>query len=323
MSAPKSTRLTIGSRGSDLALWQANRVKELLGNHFPKLIVEILPIKTKGDKILDSPLSKIGGKGIFTREIDEALLEGRIDLSVHSLKDLPTLTPDGITIGAVTEREDIRDVFISHPRRGYRSLDDLPKKAKIATGSLRRKCQLLHYRPDVEIVDVRGNVPTRLQKLDLSNWDGMILAMAGLTRLGLTDRITQVVSTDILLPAVGQGALAIEVRADDERTLELLSPLSHEATTIATSAERVLLKYLEGGCQVPIGAYARTENGTFRMDALIGSLDGNSIIRGSIHGGVNQADKLAATLAETLLQGGGEKILRVIRPLSPSEVPAV
>lgn len=323
MREAEPAKLIIGSRGSELALWQSNWVKRELEKRFPKLSVEIVVIKTKGDKITDSPLSKIGGKGIFTREIDEALLDGRIDLSVHSLKDLPTQIPENLTIGAVTEREDVHDVFISHPKKNYKSLDELPRGAKIATGSLRRKSQLLHHRRDFKIVDIRGNVLTRLQKLDGSDWDGMVLARAGLMRLNLTDHITEIIPIDVLLPAVGQGALAIEVRADDHEVMKLVKAVNDEATELATSAERTLLKHLEGGCQVPIGAYARIENGELKMDALIGSIDGKTLIRSTIHGDPTRATDIATTLAEILLQGGGEKILREIRPSTLTEVPAV
>lgn len=319
----KTNKLRLGSRGSELALWQSNWVKQELQKLFPDLEVEIVVIKTQGDKILDSPLSRIGGKGVFTREIDEALLDRSIDLSVHSLKDLPTLIPDGLTIAAVTEREDVHDVFISHPKKNHRNLDALPIGAKLATGSLRRRCQLHHYRPDLEVVQIRGNVPTRFQKLDTSDWDGMILAKAGLTRLNLEDRITEVLPLDLFLPAVGQGALAIEVRSDHGDVLEVVRTLNHEATAIATSAERALLKHLEGGCQTPIGAYARIENGMLKIDALIGSVDGKHVVRSSIHGEPSQAIQLATTLAETLLKGGGERILKDIRQQPSGEVPVV
>jgi hydroxymethylbilane synthase len=321
MDSAVGRTIVIGSRGSELALWQANAVKTQLQEIYPDLAVEILIIKTKGDKIIDSSFSKIGSKGIFTREIENALLDGRIDLAVHSLKDLPTQLPDGLAIAAILEREDVRDVFVSHPQKNHRGLQELPKGAKIATGSLRRKCQLLHYRPDFEIVDIRGNVPTRLQKLDASQWDGMVLAKAGLARLNLLDRIAETVTTDIILPAVGQGAMAIEARVNDRRFLELAAQLHHEPTAIATSAERNLLSHLEGGCQVPIGAYARIERGEFTMDAFIGSLDGKKIIRSAIHGAPSGAEKLSATLAKTLLLSGGGKILKEIRPLALSEIP--
>jgi hydroxymethylbilane synthase len=314
-------RVVIGSRGSELALWQANWVKSQLEHVLPKPNVEVLVIATKGDKILDSSLSRIGGKGVFTREIDEALLDERIDISVHSLKDLPTEIPHGVEVGAVTEREDIHDVFISHPHKGYKSLEELPRGARIATGSLRRKCQLLHHRPDLEIVEIRGNVPTRLQKLDASNWDGMILAKAGLVRLNLTERITEIIPTEVILPAVGQGALGIEIRSEDQETKEIVSAINHEPTAESTQAERTLLRYVEGGCQVPLGAYARIENGVFMMEALIGSLDGKKVVRSTIHGDPSEADRLATALAKTLLRGGGDKILREIRVGALREVP--
>jgi hydroxymethylbilane synthase len=316
------TKVVIGSRGSELALWQSNRLKASLEEQFPGLEVEILVIKTKGDKILDSSLPHTGTKGIFTREIDEALLERTIDISVHSLKDLPTEIPEGLTLGAIMEREDVHDVFISHPQKAYKSLDELQRGAKVATGSLRRKCQLLHHRPDLEIIDIRGNVPTRLQKLATSPWDGLILAKAGLTRLNLIDRITETIPTDIILPAVGQGAIAVEVRAGDQVVTSLVATVNHEPTVIATRAERILLASLEGGCQVPIGAYARIKDGAFVMDAVIGSLDGKKVIRSTIHGDPLQADTLANTLARTLLQSGGDRILKDIRTEAPTEVPA-
>jgi hydroxymethylbilane synthase len=317
------TDVVIGSRGSELALWQSNLVKSQLQKLFPELRVEILILKTKGNKIPDSFVPRIGAKGIFTREIDEALLEGRIDISVHSLKDLPTKIPEGLKVGAILEREDVHDVFISHPQKLHRSLDELPRGARVATGSLRRKCQLLYYRPDLEIVDIRGNVPTRLQKLDTSSWDGLILAKAGLARLNMTDRITETIPTDILLPAVGQGAIAVEVRSSDQKVMSLVATVNHEPTATATQAERILLESLKGGCQVPIGAYARTMNGAFVMDALIGSLDGKKVIRSTIHGDPSQADSLAKTLAHALLRSGGDRILKEIRTETPIEIPTV
>ena len=312
--------LVIGSRGSQLALWQAKWIAARLAERGQETRIEI--IKTTGDKITDVPLAKVGTKGLFTKEIEEALLDGRIDLAVHSLKDLPTEIPLGLTIGAIMEREDVHDVFISHSQKAHKSLDELPHGAMIATGSLRRKCQLLHHRPDLQIIDIRGNVPTRLQKLAASSWDGVILAKAGLTRLNLTDWITETIPTDIILPAVGQGAIAIEVRAGDQTFRSLVATVNHEPTAIATRAERTLLASLEGGCQVPIGAYARIKDGAFVMDALIGSLDGKKVIRSTIHGDPSQAETLANTLARTLLQSGGDRILKDIRTEAPAEVPA-
>ncbi|MBI4546381.1 MAG: hydroxymethylbilane synthase [Ignavibacteriae bacterium] len=315
--------ITIGSRGSRLALWQAGWVKSELEKKSPNLRIEIVIIKTTGDKILDSPLSKIGDKGLFTKEIEHALLEHHIDLAVHSLKDMPTQLPDGLTIGAVTRREDVRDIFISHPKKGYKHFEELPHGATIATGSLRRKCQLLNWRPDLTIVDLRGNLETRLVKLNASDWDGMILSRVGLLRLGLQDRITEVLPIEKILPAVGQGALAIEVRADDNEMLDCLSTIASEATTIATKGERAFLRRLEGGCQVPIGTYGRIEKNEFSLDAMLGSLDGKKIVRGKIHGKPEDAEELGKQLAETLLNSGGKVILEQIRNTSSVEVPIV
>jgi hydroxymethylbilane synthase len=302
-------RLAMGTRGSALALWQTHHIQSKLTSLFPGLKVEIVTIKTLGDKILDSPLSRIGDKGLFTKELEHHLLGGSIDLAVHSLKDVPTSVPAGLTVGAVTEREDVRDVFIANPAKPWKSIDELPDGATIATGSLRRTCQLLHARPDFRIVDIRGNLNTRLEKLEASDWDGMILAKAGVKRLGLESNMTQVLSFDVMLPAVGQGALAVEVRADDTGTLELIRPLHHLATAAATRGERALLRRLEGGCQVPIGTYGRIEDGLFRMDALIGSLDGRRVVRGSIAGAPENSEALGVELAEDLLARGGKEIL--------------
>lgn len=306
-------RVVIGTRGSELALWQTNFIKSQLTSLFPSLAIEILIIKTLGDKILDSPLSKIGDKGLFIKEIEKALLDGRIDLAVHSLKDVPTHLADGLTLGAVSKREDVRDVFIAHPQKAHKSIKDLPLGARIATGSLRRKCQLLQSRPDLQIIDIRGNLSTRLNKLDQSDWDGMILAKAGVTRLEQQGRITEIMPIESMLPAVGQGALAIQARNDDEGVLELVKPLHDEQTARAVYGERALLRYLEGGCQIPIGTYGRIENGKYRLDALIGSLDGKRVVRGHIIGRPSQAEKLGLQLAQQLLEGGGKLILDEIR----------
>jgi len=306
-------KLVIGSRGSELALWQANSIKAEFENRHPGLQIEIVVIKTTGDKILDSPLSKIGDKGLFTREIERALLEERIDAAVHSLKDLPTELTDGLTIGAITKREDVRDVFISHPGKSYRKVDDILPGGTIATGSLRRKCQLLRWRPGIKVVDLRGNLNTRFTKLDESDWDGMILARAGVVRLGLQNRITEILSTEQILPAVGQGALAVEIRSGDASTHKLVQGLASEAATISTKGERALLRFLEGGCQVPIGAYGRIEHNEFHLDAMIGSLDGKKIVRGKIHGDPEQSEELGKQLAQTLYDSGGKEILDGIR----------
>ncbi len=318
-----ANRVVIGSRGSELALWQANWVQRELHKRFPALEIPVEIIKTKGDKILDSPLSKIGDKGLFTREIEAALLAKEIDLAVHSLKDLPTELPDGLTIGAICEREDVRDVFIPHPNNSVKKLFDQPKGAKIATGSLRRKCQLLRLRPDLEIIDIRGNLNTRMKKLEESDWAGMMLARAGVIRLGWQDRIGETVDAEKILPAVGQGALGIEIRVGDERIAELVKTLHHYFTAQAALAERALLRKLEGGCQVPIGTFARIEkeNGEsmLKLDAMVGSLDGKTVVRGKMHGAPSTAERIGEQLAETLLKGGADRILESIRAITPEE----
>ncbi|MBI3194648.1 MAG: hydroxymethylbilane synthase [Ignavibacteriae bacterium] len=308
-------KLMLGSRGSQLALWQTEWVKSELEKKFPKLSIEIQIIKTTGDKILDSPLSKIGDKGLFTREIEQAMLEKKIDAAVHSLKDLPTQLPEGLCIGAVSKREDVRDVFIANKEKCYKHFEDLPQNAIVATSSLRRKSQLLAWRPDLQIVDIRGNLNTRLAKLDESDWDGMLLARAGVVRLGFNERITEELPLEKMLPAVGQGALAIEIRQNDKQVTEIIESLNSQPTFISTSGERALLRSLEGGCQIPIGAYGRIEDNIFYLDALIGSLDGKKIVRGKIHGNPDDSEKLGEQLAKTLYDGGGREILESIRSL--------
>lgn len=305
--------IRIGSRGSALALWQAHWVRDRLHEAFPSSSVEIVIIKTTGDRILDAPLSRIGDKGLFTREIERALLDGAIDLAVHSLKDLPTQLPEGLALGAVTEREDVRDVFLPRPDATVRTLAGQPAGAVIATGSLRRTSQLLHRRPDLTVVDLRGNLNTRYQKLTGSTWGGMILARAGVVRLGWADRIGETLDPTTMLPAVGQGALGIEIRAGDTRVREVIRCLHHEPTARATTAERALLRALEGGCQVPIGTYARIENGALVMDALVGSLDGTQVVRGSRQAAPADADALGRALADELLTRGARAILEAIR----------
>ncbi|MBI4427928.1 MAG: hydroxymethylbilane synthase [Ignavibacteriales bacterium] len=309
----KRTTLTIGTRGSELAQWQTAWIAQQLHRLFPEIPLGTVVIRTTGDKILDSPLSKIGDKGVFTKEIERALLDGTIDFAVHSLKDLPTAVPPGLAIAAVTEREDVRDVFIAHPIRKYPSLKEVPQGGSIATGSLRRKCQLLHHRPDLQIADLRGSLRTRKEKLENSHWDGIVLAKAGVTRLGWTGMISEIFEPDFMLPAVGQGALAVEIREDDEELRTLLKPMNHLPTFVATSGERALLRRLEGGCQIPIGTYGRIENGSFKLNAMVGSLDGSKIVRGSIEGPASQAETLGPQLAEELLRNGAEKILGEIR----------
>ena len=305
--------IRIGSRGSALALWQAHWVRDRLTQTFPSTSVEIVIIKTTGDRILDAPLSRIGDKGLFTREIERALLDGAIDLAVHSLKDLPTHLPDGLGLGAVTEREDVRDVFLPRPNAKERTLTGQPAGAVIATGSLRRTSQLLHRRPDLSVIDLRGNLNTRYQKLTGSTWGGMILARAGVVRLGWADRIGETLDPHVMLPAVGQGALGIEVRSKDRKIRKVVKCLHHEVTSQATTAERALLRALEGGCQVPIGTYARIEKGELIMDAMVGSLDGKQVVRGSQHAAPSEADALGRSLADDLLALGARAILEAIR----------
>lgn len=305
--------IVIGTRGSELALWQAHWVEQELLRRIPGLQIDVKTIKTTGDKILDSPLSRIGGKGLFTKELERALLDRRVDLAVHSFKDIPTEIQRGLTIAAVCEREDVRDVFISHPGKQYKQLADVPLNGTIATGSLRRKSQLLCRRPDLTIVDIRGNLGTRIEKLKASAWDGMLLAKAGVTRLGRAELIAEIFSPTEFLPAVGQGALAIETREEESDVVKTVQLLDHTPTRQATLGERALLRRLEGGCQIPIGAYGRIEEGVFRLDAVIGSLDGKRTVRSSIEGPAGQSVQLGISLAEKLLAEGGEAILDEIR----------
>lgn len=308
--------IVIGTRGSELALWQTRWVQHELGKFHPSLRIEVQIIKTQGDKILDAPLSKIGDKGLFTKELERALLDGRVDLAVHSMKDVPTQVEVGLTIAAVCEREDVRDVFVSHPKKSYARLADVPPNGTVATGSLRRRCQLLRMRPDLTIAEIRGNLGTRIEKLGNSQWDGMLLAKAGITRLGHSELIAEILSPIDFLPAVGQGALAVETREGDERIRSLVQALNHPPTHRATLGERALLRRLEGGCQIPIGAYGRIENGTYRLDALIGSLDGKRSVRSSVEGPPDRSEQLGVALAEKLLADGGEAILDEIRQVN-------
>lgn len=298
--------LRIGTRGSQLALFQANWVKDQLLRTHPDLKVSLIKIKTTGDRIQDAPLAKIGGKGLFVKEIEEALLQKRIDLAVHSIKDVPTEFPEGLHLSAITKREDPRDVFIS---RDNKPLKDLQKGAKIGTSSLRRQAQLLHFRNDFEMVPLRGNLDTRLKKLLTLNLDGIVLAFAGVKRLGLEEKITEILPREVSLPAIGQGALGIETRKGDEAVEGLIRFLNDPGSAIAVSGERAFLKRLEGGCQVPIAAFGQLSGKTLRIDGLVGTIDGKRLIRHHVEGSADKAESLGIDLAEILLNRGAKEIL--------------
>src|SRR5512139_3334934 len=308
-------KVIIGTRGSKLALWQAEWVMSELKGLNPALEVELNKIKTTGDKILDVPLAQVGGKGLFVKEIEEALLSGEADLAVHSMKDVPTEFPQGLHLAVICRREDPRDAFLSQLQgEKFRILnfDQLPKGASVGTSSLRRSCQLLSLRPDLRIAQLRGNLDTRLRKLDEGQFDVIILAAAGVKRLGWAARITEILDPSISLPAIGQGAVGIECRRDDRFMNELLAPLDHPETTVCVSAERAFLGRLEGGCQVPIAAHARLEGATIVMDGLVGSVTGDRIIRGTISGPRAEAVALGVKLAEEVLSRGADEILREV-----------
>jgi hydroxymethylbilane synthase len=300
----------IGTRGSALALWQTDFVKTELEKRFPEAVLDVRVIKTTGDRILDTSLSKIGDKGLFTRQIEDALASGEIDLAVHSLKDLPTVQPKNLIIGAVSGRETPNDVFISEK---YDSIDDLPQNARVATGSLRRRSQLLNFRPDLEIVEIRGNVPTRIEKFLAEGLDGMILAYAGVHRLGLDAHIRQVIPVEIMLPAVGQGVMAIEVRENDVQAAALIEKFNDRSAAACVTAERAFLRSLEGGCQVPIGAYAFLENDKIHLEGVVGSLNGSVNLRDKITGEIKDAEHLGKLLAGILIGAGANEILERTR----------
>jgi hydroxymethylbilane synthase len=297
--------LRIGSRGSQLALWQANHISALLRERGYE--VELRIIKTTGDKIIDVALAKVGTKGMFTKEIEEALAEGSIDLAVHSLKDLPTEISPGFEIAAITTRENPRDVFCS---RKYENIDDLPRGARVGTSSLRRQAQLKAVRPDLDIHPLRGNVDTRLRKLEAGEYDAIILAAAGLYRLGKTELVRQVISPDMMCPAAGQGALGIEIRAGDTVTRQHLSFLDDAAARATTTCERALLNKLGGGCQVPIGAFAEVRNGRLHLDAIVADPDGSKVLRESRDG--TDPVQLGESVGQTLLERGGDAILEAV-----------
>jgi hydroxymethylbilane synthase len=304
------TGLVIGSRGSKLALWQAHWVKGRLNELFPQSEVSIEIIKTSGDVLKQEPLSVIGGQGVFTKELEEALLKGRIDIAVHSLKDLPTVLPGGLIIAAITKREDTRDALVL--REGLNierpSIKTLPEGFIVGTSSPRRLSQLKHLRPDLMVKELRGNVDTRLRKLDGGDYDAIILASAGLIRLGLSGRISASLEIEEMLPAVGQGALGIETRADEE-IMRLLAPLEDPATRAACEAERSLLRTLGGGCQLPIAAHAVVSDGRLRLDGLVAETSGASIVRASVEGAAEDAERLGGQLAARLLKSGADYLL--------------
>ena len=301
----KST-LRIATRKSPLALWQAEHVKARLMDAHAGLNVELVTFTTKGDKILDTPLAKIGGKGLFVKELETAILEGKADIAAHSIKDVPMEFPEGLFLSTILEREEPCDALVSNT---FDSVQNLPEGAIVGTCSLRRKCQLLSKRPDLIIKDLRGNVNSRLEKLDNGDYDAIILACAGLVRLEMANRIKQRISSSWILPAVGQGAVGLEAREGDIETLELISVLQHEDTTDRITAERALNKRLQGGCQVPIASYAMLDGDTLHLQALVGEPDGRLIIQGDISGHRSDAEELGEKLADDLLSRGAKEIL--------------
>lgn len=299
-------KIRIATRKSPLALWQANFVKQQLMTIHQDLTVELIPMVTKGDVLLDSPLSKIGGKGLFVKQLEQAIIDNEADIAVHSIKDIPAQFPTGLTLATICQRDDVRDAFISNQ---YQCLDDLPDGAIIGTSSLRRQCQLRAKYPHLIIKDLRGNVGTRLAKLDNQEYDGIILAAVGLKRLGLQERIKQYIDTDLILPAVGQGAVGIETRINDETILQLLAPLDDKNSRICIQAERAMNQALQGGCQVPIACQSLLTNNLLTLNGLVGSLDGSTIIKVSVTGAATEAESLGEKLAAKLLAKGADKIL--------------
>lgn len=301
-----SNIIRIATRKSPLALWQAEEVSRLLKQFHPELTIELVTMTTQGDKILDTPLAKIGGKGLFVKELEVGMLEGTADIAVHSMKDVPMAFPDGLHLAVILEREDPSDAFVSNT---FERFSDLPQNAKVGTCSLRRQTQIKEARPDIEILDLRGNVNTRLSKLDNGDYDAIILASAGLKRLGFEERIKQSISAEQSLPAIGQGAIGIECRSDDERVNRLLEPLNHPETALRVKAERAQNTRLNGGCQIPIGGYAELIDDKIRLRGLIGFPDGSKIFRSEKQAPFDQAEALGIAVAEDLLSQGGDKVL--------------
>lgn len=302
-------KIRIATRKSPLALWQANYVKEQLTAIHSDLTVELLPMVTKGDVLLDSPLSKIGGKGLFVKQLEQAILDNEADIAVHSIKDIPAQFPEGLTLSTICQRDDVRDALISNQ---YQSLDDLPQGAIVGTSSLRRQCQLRAKYPHLIIKDLRGNVGSRLAKLDDQQYDAIILAAVGLKRLGLQERIKQYITTDLILPAVGQGAVGIEIRSNDDTILKLLAPLDDKNSRICIQAERAMNQALQGGCQVPIACYSQLTNDLLTLTGLVGSIDGSKIIKATLTKSATEPEILGQQLASELLAKGADKILAEI-----------
>jgi hydroxymethylbilane synthase len=299
--------IRIATRKSALALWQAEFIRTALRAVHQDLEVELVPMSTRGDQILDSPLAKVGGKGLFVKELEQALLDGRADIAVHSMKDVPVELPAGLALPAIVEREDPRDAFVSSVCGG---LDDLPSGARVGTSSLRRQCQLRAMRPDLEILDLRGNVNTRLAKLDSGQYDAIVLACAGLKRLGFAERIRVEIAPEVILPAIGQGAIGIECRTDDARVNSMIRSLADSRTTLCVSAERAMNARLMGGCQVPIAGFAQLTGDQIVLRGLVATPDGRQVLRGQVQGPSRQALELGNSLADELLRRGADRILR-------------
>lgn len=301
-------KLTIGTRGSALALWQAGHVASRISEAIPGIVIDTQIIKTQGDKILDAPLSKIGGKGLFTKEIEDALLEGSVDLAVHSMKDVPTELPEGLHIKAILEREDPRDVFIS---KDGRHLKQLTRGSLVGTSSLRRRAFLLSKYPGLDVVSIRGNVDTRIKKIVTENLDGVMLAAAGVIRMGFSQKITEFLPSDFMIPAIGQGAIGIETRIDDDSTNRIIRQLNHEATELCVNVERAFLSRMGGGCQVPMAAHCEWENGVVSVEAAVAHPDGAPILRQTYHGSDTSA-QTGIKLADSLIGLGADEILKEV-----------
>ncbi|MCG8075061.1 MAG: hydroxymethylbilane synthase [Candidatus Thiodiazotropha taylori] len=304
-----SQTITIATRKSPLAMWQAEHVAAELKRVHPDIRVELMGMTTQGDKILDTPLAKIGGKGLFIKELEQGLISGEADIAVHSMKDVPVELPPGLHLPVIMQREDPRDAFVSNR---YQSIDQLPQRACVGTSSLRRQCQLAEGRPDLVIKSLRGNVNTRLRKLDDGEYDAIILAAAGLKRLGFEDRITALIGPEKSLPAIGQGAVGIECRVDDPRVNDLITPLHHAETAYCVGAERAMNQRLNGGCQVPIAGYAMLESDNLWLRGLVGEPDGSRIIRGEVEGKTQEARAMGEGLADRLLEWGADEILKAL-----------